>query len=116
MTPGQCKRKGSAGERELCRILTDAGFPAERNDQRLVGGLANPDISAEGLQSFHIEVKRVERLNIHSAMNQAIRDADGEKTPVVMHRRNGEPWLATLTLKAFLAIVRNHKVVVEVKR
>ena len=44
------KRKGSAGERELAAVLTGAGYPAHRNDQRDVGGFGNPDISAEGLE------------------------------------------------------------------
>ena len=91
------KRKGSAGERELCEYLTAAGFPAHRNDQRFTGGRGNPDIDAEGLEGFHIEVKRVERLNVSEAMRQAERDAVNRK-PVVVHRRNREGWLVTMKL------------------
>ena len=58
------KAKGSAGERELCEYLTEAGYPAHRNDQRYTGGKGNPDIDAEGLETLHIECKRVEHLNI----------------------------------------------------
>lgn len=95
------KRKGSAGERELCEYLTAAGFPAHRNEQRYQGGYNNPDISAEGLEALHIECKRVEKLNVNEAMRQAAADAAG-KTPVVMHRRNREQWLITLRLDDFL--------------
>ena len=95
------KAKGSAGERELAAILTAKGYPAHRNDQRYLGGVGRPDVAAEGLERYHIEVKRVERLNIGTAMQQAIHDADG-KIPVVMHRRNREPWLVTLKLTDFL--------------
>ena len=91
------KRKGSAGECELCEYLTAAGFPAHRNDQRFTGGKRNPDIDAEGLERFHIEVKRVEKLNISAAMHQAEQDAVN-RTPVVIHRRNREPWLITMKL------------------
>ena len=95
------KRKGSAGERELCEYLTGAGYPAHRNDQQYTGGKGNPDIDAEGLERFHIEVKRVEKLNISAAMQQAEHDAEN-RIPVVIHRRNREKWLITLKLSDFL--------------
>ena len=95
------KAKGSAGERELCAYLTAAGLPASRNDQRYTGGMGNPDVAAEGLEDYHIEVKRVERLNIGEAMRQAEHDADG-KIPLVMHRRSRQPWLVTLRMSDWL--------------
>ena len=95
------KRKGSAGERELCAYLTANGFPASRNDQTYIGGKGNPDVAAEGLDAYHIEVKRVEHLNLCAAMEQAEHDAAG-KIPVVVHRRNRRPWLITLKLSDFL--------------
>jgi len=95
------KRKGSAGERELCAYLTAEGFPAHRNDQVFKGGVGNPDVAAEGLSAYHIEVKRVEHLNLGAAMEQAEHDAAG-KIPVVVHRRNRRPWLITLKLSDFL--------------
>lgn len=95
------KKKGSAGERELCAYLTGEGFPAHRNDQRYTGGVGNPDVAAEGLETYHIEVKRVERLNIGEAMHQAEHDADG-KIPVVMHRRSRQPWLITMRLQDWI--------------
>lgn len=95
------KAKGSAGEREFAAILTECGFPAHRNDQRYIGGEGVPDVSAEGLEQFHFEVKRVERLNVSEAMRQAQHDAAG-KVPVVAHRRNREPWLVTMKLEDWL--------------
>lgn len=95
--------KGSAGERELCRWFTERGHPARRNDQRYIGGKGNPDITAEGLEQYHFEVKRVERLNLHAAMRQAEADADG-RVPAVIHRRNREPWLITLHLEDWLGV------------
>jgi hypothetical protein len=56
------------------------------------------------LDGWHIECKRVQRLNLAEAMAQAIRDADG-KRPVVMHRRNQSAWLVTLSLDDFLALL-----------
>ena len=101
------KRKGTAGENELASILREAGIRAQRNDQIYRGGAGNPDVSADiGGLSLHIEVKRAERLNIHEAMNQAIRDARGGAFPVVAHRRNREKWLITAPLEGLLSILQ----------
>lgn len=95
------KRKGSSGERELLAILEPYG--AERHEQRYIGGLGNPDISfCLNGEPLHCECKRVERLNIHAAYSQAARDAMGAAVPVVIHRRNREPWLCTIALEDFL--------------
>lgn len=57
-----------------------------------------------GLPGIHIEVKRVERLNVGEAMGQAIRDAgrfhDG--VPVLFHRRNRQPWLVTMRFEDWI--------------
>lgn len=99
------KSKGSAGEREFAHLLTEHGFPAHRNDQRFIGGVGRPDVSADGLEGFHFEVKRVEKLNIPAAMKQAEDDAAG-RVPVVAHRRNRAPWLVTLHLDDFLRVLK----------
>ena len=95
------KRKGSAGEREFARILQQHGYTAHRNDQRFTGGLGRPDVSADELNEYHFEVKRVERLNVPEAMRQALRDCAG-RVPAVVHRRSREPWLITLQLEDWL--------------
>lgn len=99
------KAKGSAGEREFAAFLTSQGFPAHRNEQRFLGGHDNPDVTADALNDYHFEVKRVERLNIGAAMEQAERDAAG-RVPVVVHRRNRRPWLVTLHLADWLEVVQ----------
>ena len=99
------KEKGSAGEREFAHLLTKHGFLAHRNDQRFVGGVCRPDVSADGLEGFHFEVKRVEKLNIPAAMKQAEHDAAG-RVPIVAHRRNRAPWLVTLHLDDFLRVLK----------
>ena len=63
------KRKGSSGERELAELLRRAGIRAYRNDQIFKGGKDNPDVSAEVFDlPLHIEVKRVEKLNVSEAV------------------------------------------------
>ncbi len=60
-----------------------------------------------GLPGIHAEVKRVERLNISQAMAQAVRDAEKfqDGAPAVFHRRNREPWLVTMQLMDWLALL-----------
>ena len=97
-------RKGADGERELAVILEAEGFRMERGGTESYG--TAPDLS--GLPGIHIEVKRVEKLNIFEAMAQAIRDAarfrDGY--PAVFHRRNRKPWLVTMLLSDWLRMYR----------
>lgn len=100
------KRKGSCGERELAEILRNSGIRAYRNDQIYRSGLNNPDVSAEAYGiPLHIEVKRVEKLNVQEAVNQAIRDAREGSLPIVAHRRNREKWLVTIPLVELLEII-----------
>ena len=99
------KAKGTRGENELREYLTAAGYPAHRNDQRYEGGYNKPDITAQGLEHLHIECKRVEKLNITDAMQQAQRDAAG-RTPVVIHRKNRAEWLITMRLMDYLGMIR----------
>lgn len=100
------KRKGNEGERELLALLAGHGIEASRNDQRYVGGLDNPDISAAiGGFSFHIEAKRTERFRLYEAMEQAKRDANGHRIPLVAHRQNRKPWVVVLSLSDFVRIM-----------
>lgn len=100
------KRKGNAGERELCSLLAAEGI-AHRNEQWGVGGKDNPDISLEmGGRRFHVECKRTERFNAYEAMEQAVRDANGHAIPVVMHRRNRKQWLVIMNLDNFIELTK----------
>ena len=101
------KQKGTRGEHEIEAILNQYGFRAVRNDQIFKGGKGNPDVSASlPGQAFHIEVKRVEKLNVSAAMAQAVRDAEENALPVVAHRRNREPWLITVPLLDLLGLLK----------
>ena len=97
------REKGKRGEREACGFLTTLGWSAKRG-QQFAGGTDSPDVIHD-IPGIHLEVKRVERLNLGQAMAQARRDA-GPKLPVVMHRRNGEQWLVTVDAAAFFKMVR----------
>ena len=94
------RTKGAAGERELARLLREKGYGCRRGVQ-YHGGADSPDVI--GLPGIHIECKRVERLNIDKAMEQARRDT-GDAMPAVFHRRNGKKWLVTMELDDWLRI------------
>jgi hypothetical protein len=103
------RAKGKRGELELAHILTDAGFPAERA-QQYKGGQHSDDIHCPSLKvhGFHIEGKRVERLNIDKAMDQAIKDSGGlAAVHLVAHRRNKGMWLATMPLDELLQLLHD---------
>lgn len=97
------KNKGTRGERELAEKLREYGFDAHRG-QQFSGGYDSPDVY--GLPGIHIEVKRVERLNISEAYRQAERDADRKAIPAVFHRKNRERWMVTVDLVDFMEIYK----------
>ena len=97
--------KGARGEREWRDVLTAAGYPAERGCQRK-GGPDSPDVDCPSLSGLHFEVKRVEKLNIYTALGQAMCDA-GDRVPIVAHRRNHSPWLVTLRAGDFFSLLNS---------
>ena len=101
------QRKGRAGEIELAQILTENGIPAKPGNALNFGTM--PDVV--GLDGIHAEVKRVEKLNVLAAMNQAVRDAEKfrDGLPALFHRRNRSPWLVTMRLEDWLKVYRNER-------
>ena len=96
------REKGANGERELAKILKDKyGFECRRG-QQYCG--KNGDADVVGLPYMHIEVKRVEKLNIDDALEQAKRDKKAEKIPAVFHRKNRTKWKVTMDLDDFMLI------------
>ena len=98
------REKGALGERQVARILREHGYDARRG-QQFCG--ANGDADVVGLPGIHIEVKRVERLNIDNAMEQSKNDARDGEMPVVIHRKNGKKWLVTMSIDDFLKMYEN---------
>lgn len=70
---------------------------------------SEPDVS--GLEGVHLEIKRVERLNLMNAMRQAINDSarfqDG--VPVVVHRANRQPWVCSMLLVDWIKFYRSYQ-------
>ena len=97
--------KGARGERELARWLTDNGHPARRG-QQYSGSPDSPDVVCPSLP-LHFEVKRVERLRLHEAMQQAIDDTGPGMVPVVAYRASRKPWLAIMKLSDLMALMQS---------
>jgi Holliday junction resolvase len=93
--------KGARGERELANKLKEYGYTTRRGQQ--YSGIEGQDVV--GLDGIHIECKRVERLNIYDAVDQAKRDTEGGK-PTVFHRKNHCEWLVTMTLDDWIGLYR----------
>ena len=98
------RRKGAEGERELARKLRELGFENARRGVQYQGGQDSPDVV--GMDGFHIECKRVEKLNIEDAMKQSERDA-GANVPLVIHRKDREEWKVTMRLDDFVNLIRS---------
>ena len=96
------KRKGNNGEVELAHVLESHGYKARRG-QQYSGATGEPDV-IHNMGNLHIEVKRVERLDIFKAMEQSRNDARINEIPVVMHRKNHKPWLVTMDIADFIKI------------
>lgn len=96
------RNKGAAGERELANWLTEKGWKSSRGQQH-AGGEESPDVKSE--LPFHIECKRVEKLNLADAVAQSMRDS-GAKPWSVFHRKNRQPWLVTLDAGVFVDLVK----------
>jgi len=96
------KAKGKRGELEWARFCRNQGYQARRGQQ--YSGIEGEDVI--GLPGIHVEVKRVEKLNIHDAMDQAVRDAAKGKIPIVAHRKNHCSWLITMRAEDWFELYR----------
>lgn len=101
--PINSKEKGKAGEREFARLCREHGFANARRGQQY-SGIEGDDVV--GLDGIHVEVKRVERLNISNALQQSIRDSKEDEIPIVAHRRNREEWKITMRADDFFKLYK----------
>jgi Holliday junction resolvase len=98
------RNKGAQGERELAKLLSDGlGVEAIRRGYVFCG-----ESDVIGLKDIHIECKRVEKLNIENAMEQARQEAEKRKDgkPTLFHRRNRKGWLVTMDLDDWIELYR----------
>lgn len=100
------RNKGKRGELEVVKILKVAGFEKAQRSAQCKGNTGQaPDV--EGLPGIHIEVKRVERLNLRKAYEQAVNDSKKSgDIPAVFHRGSHQPWMVTFSLEDFLKLYK----------
>ena len=97
------RNKGKRGELEAAHLLQKYGYDARRGQQ--FSG-ANGDADVVGLPDVHLEIKRVEKLNIDDALSQSVRDAKDEEVPVVMHRKNRTEWKITMRFEDWIEMYK----------
>ena len=93
------RRRGANGERELAALIRDTwGYDVHR------GYTFHHESDLVGLDGIHPEVKRVERLNVHKAMEQAIDEAHKREDglPTVFFRRDRGEWLVCMRLEDWM--------------
>lgn len=100
------KQKGKKGELELVRKLKEYGYNCRRTNQ-YCGNTGQAD-DVIGLDYIHIECKRVEKLNIDEAIEQAKRDSKEDKFPTVFHRKNRKDWLVTMKLDDWIKLYNEY--------
>lgn len=88
------KKKGARGEREFSRLCRENGYDCRRTAQYC--GNTGDAADVVGLPGIHVEVKRVERLDLAGAMGQSTHDAQPGEIPIVAHRRNNAQWMVTM--------------------
>jgi Holliday junction resolvase len=96
------RNKGARGEREFALLCRGEGYDVRRGQQ--FSGLEGEDVV--GLPNIHVEVKRVEKLNIYNAIEQSVRDATEGNVPIVAHRKDRCDWLITLKADDFFRLYR----------
>jgi Holliday junction resolvase len=99
------RNKGKRGELELAEVIRDQGFNARRG-QQFKGTPDSPDVVTDLPGGWHIECKRVEAGNPYKWLEQARKDAGKGQTPVVMHKKNGKPWVVILDINDFFVLTR----------
>lgn len=98
------REKGKRGERELANLLKSYGFMESRRNQQYNGSAGDADVV--GLPNVHIEVKRVEKLNIHTAIKQAKSDARVGEMPAVFSKRSRDGWLVTMPFESWIELYK----------
>ena len=106
--PINSKAKGKRGELEICQELKKYGYNCIRTVQ-YNGKADEGEADIKGLTGIHAEIKRVEKLNLYDAMEQAKRDAKNGDKPTVFHRKNRCNWLVTMELDDFMELYKGYR-------
>lgn len=100
--------KGKRGEREAADALRQLGIEAARGRQ-YKGTPDSPDVQLTGYPQFHVEVKRRNRWQIDRWIDQAEEECNGLKIPVILSKKDGGKWVASMTIDTFASLVKGAK-------
>lgn len=100
------KQKGNRGEREFSNLCKQHGYETHRT-QQYCGKAGDSDVT--GIPGLHIEVKRVEKLNIYNAIEQAVSDKKDGEVPIVAHRKDRKEWLITMRFSDWIELYKGAK-------
>lgn len=104
------KQKGARFELEISHYLQAHGYPSAHRTAQHCGKTGDAG-DVEGIEGLHIECKHVEKLNLYAAYHQAVRDSSAKNTddiPVVIHKKNRETTLVSMSLEDFLKIFSSY--------
>lgn len=96
--------KGARYERYIAKRIREYGYEAERGCQHS-GGKDSPDVK-HNMKGLHLELKKVERLNIWNALAQSERDAGEDEIPAVVFAKNRSKDYVAVPFNDFLRIWR----------
>lgn len=97
--------KGKRGELEFAALCREEGYDAARRTAQYCGKTGEA-ADVVGLPGIHVEVKRVEHLDLTGAMDQSRRDAREGEIPIVAHRKSREQWKVTMLAEDFFKLYR----------
>lgn len=100
------RQKGASFERQIANYFKGKGYDTHRGIQYR-SGMEEADVV--GLEGVHLELKRVENLNLQKAMEQSIRDAKDGEMPVVIHKKNRQPIMVTMLLDDWEQLYHTYK-------
>lgn len=90
--------------------VKNTGFNNVYRTAQTNGKLEQSLADCEGLDGIHIEVKRVEQLNIDNAIEQSVRDLETKKEkklPAVFHRKNRKKWKCTMYFEDWIKLYKS---------
>lgn len=106
MKPTSAKAKGRDGQKEVAEILNNWYGWSNQECIPTPNSVSGVDLwlSNSALEKFpySVEVKRVQNLNIWSALKQAETNAQPNTRPLLIFRRNNGKWYAAIELHDFL--------------
>jgi hypothetical protein len=94
--------KGRLGEQQVATIFRDAGYTCHRVANS--GGLClKGDLT--GIDGFHVEVKRQERLDIPKWLRQVREETPEGDVPLLIFRRSREDWQVVIPLDELIELM-----------